>query len=262
MWLLRLIGVASLAAASAACFQMTDVMKVNADGSGTIEHRMMINNAAIAQMRQLAMLGGRGSFDPISEKQARDLAATIGGGAAYMTSTPIATPTGQGRESLYSFTDVNQLGIQTQPAAPGDVTIRAQGISSEPDTIRFTLSRDPNGNAILHVLSPPLKLFDAIGPATAPNQVGLIRSMLAGAHIALVVEPNGTLVRTSSAYVDGPRVTLLEIDLDEIVKNEPLIAKLQAAKNEDEIQAALKGAPGVKFNFERDTIIEFTPAAK
>src|SRR5205807_7149261 len=104
--------------ASSACFQMTTVLKLNGDGSGTIEHRMVFTTAAITQMRQLTMIGGKGTFDPTSEKQARDLATTIGTGVSYVSSAPITTPDFQGRETIYAFADVNQLGIATQPAAP------------------------------------------------------------------------------------------------------------------------------------------------
>ncbi len=40
-------------------------------------------------------------------------------------------------------------------------------------------------------------------------------------------EPAGTLVKTSSPYVDGQRVTLLEVDLDEILKDETVVSRLQ-----------------------------------
>lgn len=245
-----------------ACFQMTTVLKLNGDGSGTIEHRMLFTNAAITQMRQLTMLGGRGTFDPTSEKQARDLATTIGTGVAYVSSTPIVTPDFQGRETTYAFSDVSQLGIATQPAAPGGVTVRAQGLSTDGNTIRFTLSREPNGNLVLHVHAPQPAFLDAIGPAAAPNQIGMIRAMLAGAHVLLMAEPAGTVVRTSSAYVDGSRVTLLEVDLDRVLKDEALLARLQAAKTEDEMKAILKDAPGVKINFDSEITVEFTPVQK
>ena len=103
MHALRTVVVLAAALASSACFQMTTVLKVNADGSGTIDHRMLYSTAALAQLRQFAALGGRGQIDPLSEQQARDMAATIGPGVSYVTSTPLNTPAGQGRESTYPY---------------------------------------------------------------------------------------------------------------------------------------------------------------
>ena len=40
------------AVTSGACFQMTTVLKVNGDGSGTINHRMVYTKAALAQLKK------------------------------------------------------------------------------------------------------------------------------------------------------------------------------------------------------------------
>ncbi len=247
----------------AGCFQMTTVLKIRADGSGTIEHRMLFTAQALAQLRQLAAFGGGGQpFDPLSERQAREMAAVIGPGVAYVSSTPVTTPLGQGRESTYAFTDVGQLKIATQPAAPGGVTVRAQGLSTEGETITFSLTREPNGNAVLHINVPEPNWFDALGSGKASNQMSTIKAMLAGAHILLAVEPEGAVARTSSPYADGQRVTLLEVDLDQVLKDETLLARLQAATTPQELKAIVKDAAGLKINFDREITIEFTPGAK
>ena len=51
-------AVLALAIVSSGCFQMTTVMKVKGDGSGTIDHRMLFTRQALAQLRQFAALGG------------------------------------------------------------------------------------------------------------------------------------------------------------------------------------------------------------
>ena len=84
--------------------------------------------------------------------------------------------------------------------------------------------------------------------------------MLAGAKVLLLAEPIGALARTSSPYVDGERVTLLEVDLDRILQDETLLPRLQAAKTPDEAKAIVQAAPGLKINLDRDITIEFTPA--
>ena len=42
---------------ASACFQMTTVLKVNGNGSGTITHRMVYTKAALAQLKSFAALG-------------------------------------------------------------------------------------------------------------------------------------------------------------------------------------------------------------
>jgi hypothetical protein len=259
----RLSGVLAAGLLSSGCFQMTTVMKVNGDGSGTIDHRMVYTTAALAQLRQFAALGGGGrgqGVDPLSEQQARDMTASIGPGVTYVTSTPISSPLGQGREATYAFTDVSTLRISTQPAAPGGLTVRTQGFSTSGETITFSLTREPGGNAVLHIHVPEPNFLDALGSPGATAQIGMIKTMLAGARVLLVAEPSGTLVKTSSQYVDGPKVTLLEVDLDQVLKDETLLPRLQAAATPDEAKAIVKGAAGLKINLDREITIEFTPA--
>ena len=254
-----LIGIAL---ATSACFQMSTVLKINGDGTGTIDHRMIYSPQALAQLRQFAALGrGRGTaFDPLGEDQFRNMAASIGPGVTYVKSEPITTAAGQGREATFAFTDVSKLQISTQPAAPGGVSISAGGLSTTSESITFSLTREPAGTTVLHIHVPEPNFLDALGTPAAANQIGMIKTMLAGAKVLLTAEPAGTLVKTSSPFVANGRVTLLEVDLDEVLKDQTLLPRLQAAKTQDEAKAIVKNASGLKINLDRDITIEFTPA--
>jgi hypothetical protein len=247
----------------AGCFQMTTVLKVKGDGSGTLDHRMVYSTRALAQMRSFGGLGGRAgaqAVDPLAEAQARTLAAAIGPGVTYVASKPISTPLGQGREATYAFTDVTELRVSTQPAAPPGVTINTPALKTDGPAVSFSLTHDPDGKAILHILVPEPNFLDALGSQGAASQIPMIKTLLGGAHVLLMVEPDGVLLRTSSPYVDGSRVTLLEVDLDEVLKDERLIARLQAAKTQDEARTAVREAAGVKINLDREIVVEFMPA--
>jgi hypothetical protein len=257
-----LVILLTAALASSACFQMTTVLKVNGDGSGTIEHRMLYTTAALAQLRNFAALGGKRGpgDDPLSEQQARDLVTSIGPGVTYVSSSPVQSPIGQGRDAVYAFTDVSRLRISTQPAAPGGISVKAGGMSSQGETITFSIARQADGVATLHINVPEPNFVEALGSPAAANQLAMVKTLLAGAKVLLAVEPNGTVLRTSSPWVEGQRVTLLEVDLDRVLGDETLVPRLQAAKTPDEAKAVIKTAPGLKINLDREITVEFTPA--
>jgi len=259
---IRAALVSALALACGGCFHMTTVMKVDGTGAGTIEHSMVFTTAGLAQLKQLLMFsGGRGqNFDPLSEQQARDMAAVIGEGVTYVSSRPIVTPTGQGREATYAFSDVNQLKISTTPPTPGGVAIKTPTLNTETSKVTFSLTHEANGNAVLHIHVPEPNWLGTIASANASGQLTLLKTMLAGAKVQLAAEPSGTFVSSSSPFVDGQRVTLLEVDLDEMLKDETLLPRLAAAKTEDEIAAIAKSAAGLKVSFDREITIEFAPA--
>src|SRR5437016_13752468 len=96
---LRLFAALIPALLLTACLQSTAIVKVNADGSGTIDHQTIMTAEAIAQMRQLAGLFGNGAgkpIDPFSEADARDIAAKMGEGVTALSAAPVQTAPGRG----------------------------------------------------------------------------------------------------------------------------------------------------------------------
>jgi hypothetical protein len=270
---MRILGIGCLLMAgvtAGGCFQMTTLVKVNGDGSGTIDHSMLLTKAALAQLRGMAGLTGRSDraqIDFTSEDQARAMAGALGPGVTYLSSEPIDTALGQGRRSVYAFADISQLKISQEPESPGGIRTneRTRG------DITCTLTHEPNGNAVIHINLPELELPDigrrsASGDTPAarntalPQQLAMARALLAGARLRIAMEPVGQLVRTSSPYVEGSQVTLLDVDIDQLLANEAVLVRLQEAANPDELRAALRDVPGLKMPLDREVTIEFTPA--
>ena len=54
-------------------------------------------------------------------------------------------------------------------------------------------------------------------------------------------------------------MTLFDLDLDELFKDDTLLTRLTSAKTAAETAAVLKDAPGLKINPEREITIEFAP---
>ena len=245
-----------------ACFQFSTVVSVKPDGSGTIDQRMLFTQAAVAQLRQFAALsGGAGDFEPVSEQQARDGAAALGPGVTYVSSTPINSPEGVGREIKYAFTDINTLKLDQAPPPPGGMPAPATPAADGEPRVSFALTRPAGGSALLTIKIPQLP---AIGgdPSLPPNgpsleQFAMLKPLLAGARITIDIEPAGRLVRTSSPYVSGNRVTLLDVNVDALLADDTLLQRLQAAKTPDEAKAILKNIPGLKANLDPELTIEF-----
>jgi len=254
----------------AGCLQSNTIVRVNADGSGTLENQTVMTAAALAQMRQLtgALRGANAQVDPFSEEQARAVAAQMGEGVTLLSSEPIKTGTSEGRTTVYAFRDITKLRVSQAPATPGGTSLRAGGLSAGGDRgmVTIDLDRTAAGSALLTLHTPgdPLSaLFNQIGSVNrqggpiAPDQMVMMRQMLGGMRIALRVEPMGRLIRSNSPYVEGQTVTLFDIDIDELLKNEEAFARLQSAKTPAETAAALANVPGVKIAPERDITIEF-----
>jgi hypothetical protein len=196
------------------------------------------------------------------------MAGALGPGVTYLSSEPIDTPSGGGRRSVYAFADISQLKIREEPESTLGIPPNRRARSGD---ITCTLTHAPNGNAVVHINLPELALPD-IGRHSASGdtpparntallqQLAMARALLAGARLRVAMEPAGQLVRTSSPYVEGSQVTLLDVDVDQLLANEEVLGRLQDAANADELRAALKDVPGLKMPLEREVTIEFTPA--
>jgi len=248
------------AIACSGCFQFSTVLTLNADGSGTIDQRLLFSQGAVAQLRQFAALGGGGAdFDPLSEQQARDAAANLGPGVTYVSSTPIDSSEGVGRDIRYTFTDINQLSLDQAPPPPGGLGAPPPGAGSG-SNVTFKLTRQLDGRSVLTIALPQLPTGGGDAkPSIVPSaeQVAMLKPMLAGARLAIEIEPAGTLVRTSSPFVTGRRVTLLDVNADALFKDDTLLQRLQTATTAEEMKTILKNIPDLKLNLDPEITIEF-----
>ena len=269
MRILRRLFAAAAIVPLVGCFQSSTVIRVKADGSGTIEQRTLVTQAALEQLRAFAILGGStaDTSDPTSEAQARSMAAAIGPGVTYVSSTPLRADTAQGREAIYAFSDITQLRISEQPPVPGGASLRAQGVNTDSPPITFALTRQPDGNVLLRIMVPrpgglPFGTPGANGEVTPPSlgQITMVKQMLAGARLTVAIEPVGRLVQTSSPFVDGNRVTLIDLDIDKAASDPDLVKKLQSPKTLEETKAAINSVPGFKMTLDPEISVTFTPA--
>ena len=85
-----------------------------------------------------------------------------------------------------------------------------------------------------------------------PEQLAMVQQFFKGMHIEVGVDVDGTLVKTSSPYVSGNRVTLLELNFDDLFANpaafEELGDSLGPGMSMSEARAKLKDVKGVKIN--------------
>ena len=257
-------GLVLIALLTTGCFQSTTLIRVKADGSGTIEQRTLLTETAMDQLRTFAILGGGNpdATDPTSEAQAKAMASSIGTGVTYVSSTPVTMDKLRGRETIYAFTDISQLRISEQPNIPGNIPLPAAAGGNTPP-ISFALDKKPDGNVVLRLIVPRPAIFPAgpNGQPTAPSldQITMVKQLLKGAKLSVAVEPDGRLVQTSSPFVDGNRVTLVDVDIDKAAADPDLPAKLKAASDPATAKTAVNSIPGIKITLDPEITIEFQP---
>ena len=88
--------------------------------------------------------------------------------------------------------------------------------------------------------------------------LAMAKQMLNGMKISIALQPAGRIVKTNSPFVQGQQVTLLEIDMGQLMADETILQKLQGAASLEDVKAMLKGVKGVKLNPDREVSVEFS----
>jgi hypothetical protein len=264
----RLAAIAAVAIAAAGCFQSTTLIRVNADGSGTIEQTTIVTTAALRQLRQFAAAtDDKGkSTDFFSATHAQRIAEAFGSGVTVASSTRIKTAEGEGSKTVFAFSDINELQLKRE-----GTDTEALGMAEVPQ-VRFALTNEPNGHSLLRITIPPARMPPsraATAPAGSggrpqsripPEQLAMVKQIFGGMRVAIAIEPGGHLVKTNCPFVDGSQVTLVDVAFDQLLANDAAFSRLQTARSIEDVRAAMTEVPGLKVNLDPEITIEFTSA--
>ncbi len=87
---------------------------------------------------------------------------------------------------------------------------------------------------------------------TNPMVMSMIKTMFKGFKINIGLEVVGSIVKTNAEYVSGPRITLLEMDVESLLADEAKLKALQGKLGPDvslsEIKPLLKDIKGIKID--------------
>lgn len=257
----------------AGCLTSESLVRLRADGSGTMETTFLVNEDAMKNMA--GMFGGdmqeqttssMPSFDPAT-LQAE--AAKLGPGVRLVSSEPVTRGALKGARMVYAFDDVNALQMNTDPMSAAAGSPKA----GEGRGMTMRLTRQPNGNALLTVdmgessskSKTPTKSAAPAGKMDLdelpPGMDTMIAGMLDGFRILIDVEVDGAIVKTNTPFVAGPRVTLLEMDFGALLKDKTGMTKLMSVApgtSTPEMAETLKDVNGIKVS-ESPLTIEFAP---
>lgn len=253
---------------SAGCLQGQRVIKVNANGSGTIVDTVILGEQAQGMLAAMAEMDKSSPADKKAKKEAKlkERAAAMGPGVTLASYEPSVK---NGPEKVsYAFTDVTKIKVDTTPeSTENDAKPDAKDAD---DDLSFRLEKK-GGNTVLTVLGAGPKGGKKAGTkpedkaaaeAAAKMQAGamaMMKTMMKGLKMTTIVEVNGALVKTNSPYVEGSRVTLLDLDFDQLAADEAAFKKFSEMGDDPKKidPALLKGMKGIKVQTEPETTIEF-----
>jgi hypothetical protein len=250
------------------CLEFDLLVKVNRDGSGTIEQTVLMNKALINQMQDFSDSFGdknKKKFSLIDKKTLIKDATKMGEGVYFQYVKSISEKEREGYKAHYSFKDINTLKLNQNPS--DKIPLPSDGESKSPNE-SFTFSFQRADQPTLTIRQPditfsPDSTSDNLEepPAAADDTSGIdmMMEMFKGLRVSIAVEVKGTILKTNAAYADANRVTLMEMDFERIIHDREKFAVIskQKPKTMEEAKQLLKDIPGIKFEMAKETMIQF-----
>ena len=247
------------------CLQVEQVVKLNPDGSGTIEETVVLSKAALASMQQMAAgfggdkAGGAKAPDIFNEAKIKETAGKMGEGVTFVSARKIENEQGQGFSAIYAFTDINKVKIDQNPggALPDGGQMKVSASKMEPITFHFT--KGSPAELSFAMPAPEFKPKKDQPAGMEDMAMQMMKQMLKDMHMSLALEVQGTISETNAEYRDGSRITLMDMDFNKVIAD-PEKFKAFAKANPQSVQEAkalLKGLDGVKIETAPEVKIKF-----
>jgi hypothetical protein len=255
----RLLAVLVAAFFLTACLNSTTLVKLKPDGSGTVEQTTLVNLAALKGMG-----GGQATAPMSNTAELERTAARMGKGVRLVSSEPVKGANGfEGTKATFSFEDINQVEISQDPNVSGGTDPNRAPASKAESPVKFNFTRSGTTSTLtINIADRPGGAKPAAPGATAapsempdltnPMIMGMIKSMFQGFKINIDLEVLGSIVKTNAEYVAGPRLTLLEMDMEALLADEAKLKALQGKIGPDasfsDIKPYLKDIKGIKID--------------
>ena len=243
-----------------ACLNSTTIVKVKPDGSGTVEQTTLVNTAALKGMMPGAEKQTGGPV--INREDLERTAARMGKGVRLVSAEKTTGDPGfEGTKAIFAFDDINQIQISQDPNMSGGTSGRLSTEPTADDPVKFRFTRGATSSTLTinYIDKPPSGSVQPNPDAknempdlTNPMIMNMLKTMFQGFKINIGLEVVGNIVKTNAEYVSGPRITLLEVDIAELLSDEAKLRALQGKIGPDaslsSVKPYLKDIKGIKVD--------------
>lgn len=260
------------------CIDATTVVSVKKDGSGSVFDVVFIGKGLQQMIQQMSTaMGGEAAADqsanPLMDiEKYKAQAVTMGEGVRFISAKELKKTDGTtGVGVVYAFEDIRKLKISSDPYIPGQTEGQT---SKKSNPITFDFARDHGPKLIINLpqsdngKKPKSSEMPPVATQELPSeQLAQMKQMFDGFRVRIMVKVDGEIARTNASYVETDTqsekkqlVTLLDINIGKIMKDEETFKKLAAMGEIQDMETAaekLKGIPGLKIETVKRVEIEF-----
>ena len=263
---LALTAVALVAVALSGCFQFRTLLRLEPDGSGTIEETVVLSDVIRSMMPT-------DSTEALYDEAAvRARADSFGTGVRFVRVDTVSEGGFSGYRAVYAFDDINTVRLVPGSGEAVGLSNEDEGSDLVPalafaytpgEQLRITIPREET-EAGAAPLDPDSVAAQAEEVRRQVQEAALLRGFLDDARLAVAVELPAPVAETNARYVEDGVATLVDLNfgafLDLMAEDPELAARLQLAETAEDREAVLRALndfEGLRFEPEQEVVVTF-----
>ncbi|NTV60988.1 MAG: hypothetical protein HGA77_06745 [Chlorobiaceae bacterium] len=268
-YLVRFGGILVLLVTLAGCFEVSTVVSVKPDGSGTVSERMLMSKESLSQMKSLGEGDRKEKQGSVPEKESLEKKSSdYGEGVTFIGVHPVKTKTHEGYEAVYAFTDINRLRVSRTPDTASSADTSSVTPKKEKEYVRFRFEKGSSSRLLVELdqtqekggASSPAPASSATTPEQQKMAAELMKQFFKGMRVYLAVDVQGRVTGTSATYLSGNRITLVDMDFDKLMAHPKQFAAFNALgpnPSPEQMQKIVRTIPGLKVETRKELEVRF-----
>lgn len=258
------------------CIEVKTLVKLNNDGSGTVEETVYMNNEVVEIIKQFAASFSENpdsvtteEFDLFDEEKLKSDAGNFGEGVTYISGEKLVEENKQGYRALYKFENINKLTIDQNPSKQIPLYTEEE-TEAEGDLLSFKFKPGNPAELIINMPDKDEELskdesdveddLNTDGDTLSVEQKAEeAKKFLKDLSMSLSINVKGKIVETNATNVEESDITLFKIDFNELLENPETFNSFveKDPQSFEEVKEIIKDIPGIKVELNNPVMVKF-----
>lgn len=253
----------------AGCLQVETTINVKKDGSGTINEKVLLSKTFVNMIKEFAQAfhdsASTEEFSFFKDDEIIADAKDYGDDVKYVSHKLISNDLWEGFQAVYAFNDITKIKIQPDPDSKVGMSEEGTETTANKDYYFFKFKKGDVPELIIDRI--PIDLTselkeskDSASSEQNDEEMGEeFLKMMEGMKINIALQVDGKITSTNASYVDDSKITLMQMDFGEMMKNKESFKefKNKEPKNIEEMKEFLEKFPGMKIEVEKPISVKF-----
>jgi PAS domain-containing protein len=264
------------------CFQANYLIRVQSDGSGTVEETFVMSKAILQKTGQMTaqLMSGHPeepqntrrdlTWNLFDEDKLKKSAGKMGKGVRYISGEPVSRDDFEGYKAVYRFSDICDLVISQNPSGnvPSNILEALNRRENREGQFRFRF--EPGSPSKLSIQQGIVEFENDEAVQEKEHQTPAdeedrekamtwLKQIFDPMSVMIQVELDGQIVQTNAAFREEARITLMDVRFQELGNSPDLLEKLIDSPNQSymDVLEIVREFQGNKMEQNKEIVVEF-----